>query len=255
MASLLIEGDSPFCFQPALAKYIGLNQAIVLQQLSYLLSRECNGRFIDGERWVFNTYEKWRDHFFPFWSVPTIQRIFAELEDRALVVSCQPEGSISRRKYYRLGAGCLHLTKERIAEHIKLIPSPSHQIDMMRNVSDCDVPLTENTQETSIATACAAAKRSGSKPRKPNPLFDALAQACGMTGTLNSIEGGRVGVALKAIRESMPDVTPEEIRRRAGNYSAVMPPKSTLTPTALAANWARCGIIAKRTPEDRLTYV
>lgn len=246
MSSLLIQGERPFCFQPLLAKHIGLNEAIVLQQLSYLLSREGNGKEIAGEKWVFNTYEKWQQNYFSWWSIPTIQRIFSELEGKALVVSCQPEGVMSRRKYYRLGGACLHLTEERIKEmqlaqemeHIKLIPPGSHQKDTM-GASTSDLPLTETSAETTsdiFAPGEPAAEKPQPTHRKPNPLFDALVAACGWADQLHSANSKRIGRAIKLLSEATPGLTPAEIHARAANYRRQMPGMQ-ITPEALAKHW------------------
>ena len=138
MSKLLIE-ESPMCFQRSLAKVIGLNGAIVLQQLQYLLNDKRNGKVFSGERWIYNTYEQWQAEYFPFFSIPTLQRVFAELEKSCMIVSCQPEGVVSRRKYYRLGAGILHLV--RAIEDA----SPSYQNDMIEGAV-VNVPLTEKTK-------------------------------------------------------------------------------------------------------------
>jgi hypothetical protein len=95
-------GKYPIIFNGDLAAEIGLNQAIVLQKLIFLLSNDENGKEHDEHKWIYNTYEEWRDKYFPFWSVDTIQRIFLELEKRGEIISIQPEGKVSRRKYYRI---------------------------------------------------------------------------------------------------------------------------------------------------------
>jgi len=46
-------------------------------------------------------------------------------------------------------------------------------------------------------------------------------------------------VAIAKIRKASPDVTPEEIARRAANYRLHMP-TAMLTATALLNHWARC---------------
>ena len=100
----LIEGGRPLIVIPELAKEIGIDTAIVLQQLHWLLRDEKNGKVVQGKRWLYNTYEEWQG-FFPWVSVRNIRRIFVRLEELTLVESCQPEGGISRRKYYRLTVG------------------------------------------------------------------------------------------------------------------------------------------------------
>jgi hypothetical protein len=103
MTKLLIQ-ESPLTFQPSLAVAIGLNEAIVLQQVHYWLANSKNkGYEQDGYKWVYNTYAEWRETNFPFWSENTIQRTFANLEEAGLVVSIQPmKSKYDRTKYYRI---------------------------------------------------------------------------------------------------------------------------------------------------------
>lgn len=68
---------------PSLASKIGLNQAIVVQQLHYWLLKSRNE--VDGRKWVYNTYEEWHEQF-PFWSLRTIKGIFAKLQEQGIVL-------------------------------------------------------------------------------------------------------------------------------------------------------------------------
>lgn len=74
----------PLVINPDLASKIGLNEAIVLQQLHYWLSETQAGVEHDGARWIFNTQQQWREQF-PFWSVETIKRTFTSLLNRKLI--------------------------------------------------------------------------------------------------------------------------------------------------------------------------
>jgi len=94
--------EAPLIILPSLAASFGLTEAIVMQQLHFLLRDPNNGKKLpDGKRWIFNTYRQWQE-MFPFWTEITIKRIFRKLEGMEVIVSCQPEGTISRRKCYRL---------------------------------------------------------------------------------------------------------------------------------------------------------
>jgi hypothetical protein len=62
---------------PSLAKLIGLNEALMLQQIHYWERRSANEA--EGHKWVWNTYEDWQAQF-PFWSLDTIQRTILALE-------------------------------------------------------------------------------------------------------------------------------------------------------------------------------
>lgn len=101
MSNLLLD-EPPLILLPSLANRIGLNEAIILQQLHFLLRMPKNGKVHKGKRWIYNTYAGWRAQYFPFWSEKTIERILGRLEKLDLVESCQPEGRRSRRKHYRL---------------------------------------------------------------------------------------------------------------------------------------------------------
>lgn len=98
--NLLID-EYPLIVLPSLAKAIGLNEAIALQQLHYWLNNPKGGVEMDGERWVYNTYEEWQADNFTFWSVRTVMRTFANLEEMGLVISMQ-KASYDRKKYYRV---------------------------------------------------------------------------------------------------------------------------------------------------------
>ena len=83
MSKLLID-DYPIQVLPKLAKEIGLNEAIFLQQLHYWLNGK-NAKTEEGRKWVYNTYESWQKQF-PFWSVRTIKRIVSSLYQQKLII-------------------------------------------------------------------------------------------------------------------------------------------------------------------------
>lgn len=138
--SLLLP-EPPLQVLPSLAEAMGLENAIVTQQLHYLLLNPKNGRLVNGERWIFNTYEQWRSEFFPFWSERTVRRVFGALEEMHVIESCQPEGAMSRRKYYRINHGMLHRL------HTGKLLRPCGQIGQMKR-PDPALPLTETTSKT-----------------------------------------------------------------------------------------------------------
>jgi hypothetical protein len=102
---------------PTLACAIGLNEAIVLQHLYWLQGLPNSGTKIGEDNYVFNTYEQWKRDFFPFWSERTIQRIFLHLEKVGYIASIQPDGLVSRKKYYRVTRSAeINLTHERFRD-------------------------------------------------------------------------------------------------------------------------------------------
>ena len=103
-ASRLLINESPLQVLPSLAGAIGLNEAIVLQQIHYWIKdSEKGGRnFHEGYHWVFNSIRGWHEQL-PFWSENTVQRIFATLEDRGLIISGNyNQTAFDRTKWYRI---------------------------------------------------------------------------------------------------------------------------------------------------------
>lgn len=108
--NLLIE-DYPLMVLPKLAVAIGLKEAIVVQRLFWLLKDARNGRVVDTKRWIYNTYEQWKTDHFPFLTERDVRSLFTNLEKMQILLSCQPEGGISRRKHYRLSEGMVNLMR------------------------------------------------------------------------------------------------------------------------------------------------
>ena len=92
--SQLLINEYPLMVLPTLAVKIGLNEAIVIQQIQFWITTNqgINGRdeinFREGRWWSYNSYEAWKKEF-PFWSLSTIKRTFYSLERRGLLLSRQ----------------------------------------------------------------------------------------------------------------------------------------------------------------------
>jgi len=77
MGNQYLISDYPLIVLPALAVAIGLNRAIVLQQVHYLLGK-LEGKSIEGKRWIFMPEQEWAKQF-PFWSANTIRNTVKSL--------------------------------------------------------------------------------------------------------------------------------------------------------------------------------
>ena len=98
----LLIHEPPLQVLPSLAEKIGLNEAIVLQQIHYWLNPAHNKNFINGRHWVYNSYEEWQKQF-PFWSKDTLKRAMTSLEKRSLIITEKfNEDKFDHRKWYSI---------------------------------------------------------------------------------------------------------------------------------------------------------
>jgi DNA-binding PadR family transcriptional regulator len=123
-SNLLID-ETPIVFQPTLAKLVGLHEAIVLQTLRYWCGNKKSGKVVDGERWIFNTLEQWREFSFPFWSARTIGELFRTLESMGLVKSKQFDLQDGKAmKYYTVTDAALNILTSERADHLEDSSTP-----------------------------------------------------------------------------------------------------------------------------------
>lgn len=103
MSKLLIN-EYPLMVLPTLAKEIGLNEAIILQQIHYWteVNKQMDRNFEDGRHWIYNTYDEWENQF-PFWGRSTIIRAINNLEKQGLIVSGNyNKKAFDRTKWYAI---------------------------------------------------------------------------------------------------------------------------------------------------------
>lgn len=99
MSKLLIN-EPPLVLQKTLAVKLGLNEAIMLQQIHYWASMKKNIK--DGYYWVYNSYEDWNEQF-PFFSKSTIGRVLRNLEKSGvIIVGNYNKLSFDKTKWYRI---------------------------------------------------------------------------------------------------------------------------------------------------------
>lgn len=85
MSRLLFSNDDILVINPKLAKLIGLNEAIILQQIHYWIDNKgCKGLHSKGRKWIYNTVSQWQEQF-PFFSPSTIKRTMLELRNLDLI--------------------------------------------------------------------------------------------------------------------------------------------------------------------------
>ena len=166
--SLLID-ESPLQVLPQLAKSIGLNEAIILQQIHYWLNRSDNVR--GGRRYVYKTAQGWAEEF-PFWSEATIRRAIATLRGLGLVVvEKESTTSWNRTNWYSLNyealnslnvgieSGCADASAQIDQMHAGKL-SESNRSTCADQSAQCD-QITNRTETTSETTTKSPARRPG----------------------------------------------------------------------------------------------
>ncbi|NLD82333.1 MAG: hypothetical protein GX642_14345 [Smithella sp.] len=109
----LLLDEPPLVVLPSLAEAIGLEAAVVLQQLHFLIRRKLERHkerpdekerdIHDGRVWVYNSYCQWKENYFRFLSTRSIQRIFLGLEKQGLIiVGNYNESYLNKTKWYSL---------------------------------------------------------------------------------------------------------------------------------------------------------
>lgn len=102
MAHQLLINEPPLQVLPTLALKIGLNEAIVLQQVHYWLNPNFNKKRIEGRYWVYNSCEEWGRQF-KFWSKNTIKRTLISLQaQELLIVGAFHRDKFDRSKWYSI---------------------------------------------------------------------------------------------------------------------------------------------------------
>ncbi|MDR7002989.1 conserved phage C-terminal domain-containing protein [Neobacillus niacini] len=99
MSSLLLN-ESIMIVLPSLARKIGLNEALILQQIHYWVQK--SSHVIEGKTWIYNTYQQWQQQF-SFWSLSTIKRTIRSLEDQGLLLSGNwNQSKMDKTKWYTI---------------------------------------------------------------------------------------------------------------------------------------------------------
>lgn len=114
MNKLLID-DYPIQVLPKLAERIGLNEAIILQQMHYWLNQSKHSH--EGKKWIYNSYKSWEEQF-PFWSNVTVRRTISSLEKQGLLYTGNfNKAGFDKTKWYSIDYSTLEGMSKRVAQN------------------------------------------------------------------------------------------------------------------------------------------
>ena len=225
MSKLLID-DNPVMVLPKLATAIGLNEAIVLQQIHYWLTTYKNankqGHFNDGAWWVYNTKQEWVSNF-PWWSENTIWRALTYLRDTGLVqtTSKYNKKGYDRTLWYTIDYEAVKSLEDKNGNAI--LPKedePCTQNGKMQLTNmGTTIPETNSETNTDIKGLTAEAVdpeyieagkefEEPSKKKAHNEMVQALMDATELDMKLR-VNAGRIYKASKELRDA--GYTPEDV--------------------------------------------
>jgi len=149
MSRLLID-DKPVMVLPKLAQAIGLNGAIVLQQIHYWIEivKEAGKQdhFRDGSWWIYNTKTEWTENF-PWWSEATVWRVLLELRNAGLIIARNyNSANYDRTLWYTIDYAALAAIE---AAHLSKSENAFYQIDKMDYVN-LTSPIPETNTENNL---------------------------------------------------------------------------------------------------------
>lgn len=100
-SSRLLINENPLQVLPSLAVALkNLNEAVMLQQVQYWLSRS-NNEF-EGRKWIYNTIEEWKNQF-PWLSERAVRDRFNSLIDKGVIVTANfNKAKFDRTKWYSI---------------------------------------------------------------------------------------------------------------------------------------------------------
>ena len=148
----LVADEHPLIVLPTLAAKIGLNEAIVLQQIHYWLGKEC-GRIINGVRWIYNRLDDWLEQF-PWMSKWRLRQALGFLRDLGLVKFAQHEKKLwLRRGWYTIDYQVLKASHMLMCERTNIQESAKQIFEVtIGHTSQTEIP-TEISQKQQQSVA------------------------------------------------------------------------------------------------------
>lgn len=177
MNNLLLD-EHPLLVMPKLATLIGLNEAIVLQQVHYwLIGKEQRQQdYIDGHYWVYNTYDQWQAQF-PFWSIRTLKRIFTTLENSGFLLSANYNKiNFDKTKWYSIDYCALNGLFASCQNGTSIVPT-CHYGECQNDPTNT-IDYTKITTEKVEGLKGISSKQNAKTPFNPSILEKQIIKSC-----------------------------------------------------------------------------
>ena len=147
--SMYLFDEQPIVANKALARALGLNEALVLQQINYWIeiNKKSGKNYHDEKYWTYNSIRAWQEKDFDYMSVDTVKRTFAKLEKAGyLLVGNYNKDPRDKTKWYTINDEKLEelyfeLNKKKL-EHERSILEKESQ-NTMHNALGQNAPMEE----------------------------------------------------------------------------------------------------------------
>lgn len=151
MSGNFILEEYPLIVQPTLAKALGINGAIIAQQIQYWTNHK-SAPIRDGYAWHYATFKEWQEQF-PWMAERTLKDNMAFLEKNNLVISYQPNKSKGDcTKWYRVDLDAIKAFCKPFTHSAKTaLPSGKNCLTLRQKLHDV-VKEEETTKETTKET-------------------------------------------------------------------------------------------------------
>lgn len=216
----------PVSYFPSLARLVGVKECVFICQFLYWIDKTDK----TAAGWVYKTQDEITEE--TGMSRAEQETVRRNLKRTGIVE--ERHARLLHRMYYRVNLDKLSEVWTNAEK------SHSGELDLDIGVGGNPAPAAPVIPHSSLG-AETTSENTSKKARERNLLFDALCEIDRSNpDEARKNDGGKIGKCLAKIKQMTPDVTPEEIKRRAGHYRAEWP-SVTCSANALANHWARFG--------------
>ena len=122
--SMYLFDEQPILANKTLAREIGLNEALILQQINYWIeiNKRSGNNYYNGKYWTYNSIRAWHEKDFDYMSLDTVKRTFSKLEKNGyLLVGNFNKDPRDKTKWYTINDVRLEELYKQIEEKKKKV--------------------------------------------------------------------------------------------------------------------------------------
>ena len=177
-ASKLLINEHPLQALPTLAKLVGLEKAVILQQIQYWISTSSHD--IEGHKWIYNSYTEWSKQF-PWLTAEGVRYHIRQLEKSGLIVAQEfNKDNRDKTKWYRVDYIELERVLNTTDGALDTTDASGKKLRMQAVKSYAPLPETNTTNTTETTS-----EKEEEKVSSPSPvtiIFDAIHTYYGYPG-------------------------------------------------------------------------